>query len=53
MACSTRDICSDRSVLYIYIYDSRFLNSFSYSTDAKQFNCAFCDTSMTFCTHLV
>ena len=24
-----------------------------YSTDAKQFNCAFCDTSMTFCTHLV
>ena len=23
------------------------------STDAKQFNCAFCDTSMTFCTHLV
>ena len=28
--------------------------SFCYfSTDAKQFNCAFCDTSMTFCTHLV
>ena len=24
-----------------------------YSTDAKQFNCAFCDTSITFCTHLV
>ena len=24
-----------------------------YSTDAKQFNCAFCDTSMKFCTHLV
>ena len=23
------------------------------STDAKQFNCAFCDTSMTFCKHLV
>ena len=23
------------------------------STDAKQFNCAFCDTSMNFCTHLV
>ena len=27
--------------------------STSYSPDAKQFNCAFCDTSMTFCTHLL
>ena len=32
--------------------DDRQPNNLS-STDAKQFNCVFCDTSMTFCTHLV
>ena len=31
--------------------DDRQPNNLS-STDAKQFNCVFCDTSMTFCTHL-
>ena len=55
------------SVHYITIGDSRLLIAagltrsplylamwtFTGSTDAKQFNCAFCDTSMTFCTHLV
>ena len=47
--------CFNYTVLPIYtisFIDVAFLLYCS-STDAKHFNCAFCDTSMTFCTNLV